>query len=149
MKEYEEVFGNRAFTNNEMKKLQEDTGNNSKKQHFINYKLHDIKKRQEKRVKIKESDYINIREKLNSIFKKYYERLSKREITGLDEFYDMIMISFALYEQLESTVSDEKDRNNGKFLEFKNKLKKYNELKIKKSNHNRYSQKNTGGEPVQ
>ena len=149
MKEYEEVFGNRAFTNNEMKKLQEDTGNNSKKQHFINYKLHDIKKRQEKRVKIKESDYINIREKLNSIFKKYYERLSKREITGLDEFYDMIMISFALYEQLESTGSDEKDRNNGKFLEFKNKLKKYNELKIKKSNHNRYSQKNTGGEPVQ
>ena len=149
MKEYEEVFGNRAFTNNEMKKLQEDAGNNSKKQHFINYKLHDIKKRQEKRVKIKESDYINIREKLNSIFKKYYERLSKREITGLDEFYDMIMISFALYEQLESTGSDEKDRNNGKFLEFKNKLKKYNELKIKKSNHNRYSQKNTGGEPVQ
>ncbi len=148
MKEYEEVFGNRAFTNNEMKKLQEDAGNNSKKQHFINYKLYDIKKRQEKRVKIKESDYINIREKLNGIFKKYYERLSKREITGLDEFYDMIMISFALYEQLENTGSDEKDSNNGKLLEFKNKLKKYNELKIKKSN-NRYSQKNMGGEPVQ
>lgn len=107
-----------------------------------------LRKGRKKRVKIKESDYINIREKLNGIFKKYYERLSKREITGLDEFYDMIMISFALYEQLENTGSDEKDSNNGKLLEFKNKLKKYNELKIKKSN-NRYSQKNMGGEPVQ
>ena len=77
MKEYEEIFGNKIFTNNEIKKLQEEENENiNKKKDFLNHRLYNIKKRQEKRIKVKESDFEGIKGKLNEIYRKYYEKLS-------------------------------------------------------------------------
>ena len=42
----------------------------------------------------KESDFEGIKGKLNEIYRKYYEKLSDKKITSLEEFYDAIMISF-------------------------------------------------------
>ena len=53
MKKYEEISENRIFTNNEIKKMQEENGNMKKKKDFLNYKLYNIKKRQKKSIKIK------------------------------------------------------------------------------------------------
>ena len=104
MKEYEEISGNKIFTNDEIKKLQEEENENiKKKKDFLNYRLYSIKKRQEKRIKVKESDFEGIKGKLNEIYRKYYEKLSDKKITSLEEFYDAIMISFSLYDQIENT----------------------------------------------
>ena len=139
MKEYEEIFGNKIFTNNEIKKLQEEENENiNKKKDFLNHRLYNIKKRQEKRIKVKESDFEGIKGKLNEIYRKYYEKLSEKKITSLEEFYDTIMISFALYDQIENINYFSNDENSNKVIEFKNKLKKYAELKLQKKNNFKY-----------
>ena len=139
MKEYEEIFGNKIFTNNEIKKLQEEENENiKKKKDFLNHRLYNIKKRQEKRIKVKESDFEGIKGKLNEIYRKYYEKLSEKKITSLEEFYDTIMISFALYDQIENINYFSNDENSNKVIEFKNKLKKYAELKLQKKNNFKY-----------
>ena len=139
MKEYEEISGNKIFTNDEIKKLQEEENENiKKKKDFLNYRLYSIKKRQEKRIKVKESDFEGIKGKLNEIYRKYYEKLSDKKITSLEEFYDAIMISFALYDQIENIDYFSNDKNSDKIIEFKNKLKKYVELKLQKKNNFKY-----------
>jgi len=139
MKEYEEISGNKIFTNDEIKKLQEEENENiKKKKDFLNYRLYSIKKRQEKRIKVKESDFEGIKGKLNEIYRKYYEKLSDKKITSLEEFYDAIMISFSLYDQIENIDYFSNDKNSDKIIEFKNKLKKYAELKLQKKNNFKY-----------
>ena len=139
MKEYEEISGNKLFTNDEIKKLQEEENENiKKKKDFLNYRLYSIKKRQEKRIKVKESDFEGIKGKLNEIYRKYYEKLSDKKITSLEEFYDAIMISFSLYDQIENIDYFSNDKNSDKIIEFKNKLKKYAELKLQKKNNFKY-----------
>ena len=139
MKEYEEISGNKIFTNDEIKKLQEEENENiKKKKDFLNYRLYSIKKRQEKRIKVKESDFEGIKGKLNEIYRKYYEKLSDKNITSLEEFYDVIMISFSLYDQIENIDYFSNDKNSDKIIEFKNKLKKYAELKLQKKNNFKY-----------
>ncbi len=141
MKEHREIFSSRIFTNDEIKKLQEETNGTEKNQHFINRKLDNMKKKHEKNVKIKENDYESIREKLNDIFRKYYERLSERKITTLEEFYDMILVSFVLYEHLEKISFCKEDKNDSGLLEFRNNIKKYNELKAQRAGYNKYDRK--------
>ena len=66
MKEYEEISGNKIFTNDEIKKLQEEENENiKKKKDFLNYRLYSIKKRHEKIIKVKECDFEGIKGKLN------------------------------------------------------------------------------------
>ena len=117
MKEYEEISGNKIFTNDEIKKLQEEENENiKKKKDFLNYRLYSIKKRQEKRIKVKESDFEGIKGKLNEIYRKYYEKLSDKKITSLEEFYDAIMISFSLYDQIENIDYFSNDKNSDKII---------------------------------
>lgn len=139
MKKYEEISENRIFTNNEIKKMQEENGNMKKKKDFLNYKLHNIKKRQKKRIKIKENDFKGIKSKLNEIFKQYYEKLSAEKITSIEEFYDIIMISFSLYEQLENISCFQDGETNSEVAEFKKKLKVYTDLSLQKKNNSKYA----------
>lgn len=139
MKKYEEISENRIFTNNEIKKMQEENGNMKKKKDFLNYKLHNIKKRQKKRIKIKENDFKEIKSKLNEIFKQYYEKLSAEKITSIEEFYDIIMISFSLYEQLENISCFQDGETNSEVAEFKKKLKVYTDLSLQKKNNSKYA----------
>lgn len=139
MKKYEEISENRIFTNNEIKKMQEENGNMKKKKDFLNYKLYNIKKRQKKRIKIKENDFKGIKSKLNEIFKQYYEKLSAEKITSIGEFYDIIMISFSLYEQLENISCFQDGETNSKVAEFKKKLKAYTDLSLQKKNNSKYA----------
>ena len=86
MKEYDKFFSNRVFTNDEIKKLQEEKAKNgNNKQYLISKGIYNIEKEREN-IKIKENDYENIKEKLNDIFKKYYERLAKMKISTLQEW---------------------------------------------------------------
>ena len=65
MKEYEEISGNKIFTNDEIKKLQEEENENiKKKKDFLNYRLYSIKKRQEKRIKVKDMQNLNYRKRI-------------------------------------------------------------------------------------
>ena len=139
MKKYEEISENRIFTNNEIKKMQEENGNMKKKKDFLNYKLYNIKKRQKKRIKIKENDFKGIKSKLNEIFKQYYEKLSAEKITSIEEFYDIIMISFSLYEQLENISCFQDGETNSEVAEFKKKLKAYTDLSLQKKNNSKYA----------
>lgn len=139
MKKYEEISENRIFTNNEIKKMQEENGNMKKKKDFLNYKLHNIKKRQKKRIKIKENDFKGIKSKLNEIFKQYYKKLSAEKITSIEEFYDIIMISFSLYEQLENISCFQDGETNSEVAEFKKKLKVYTDLSLQKKNNSKYA----------
>lgn len=139
MKKYEEISENRIFTNNEIKKMQEENGNMKKKKDFLNYKLHNIKKRQKKRIKIKENDFKGIKSKLNEIFKQYYEKLSAEKITSIEEFYDIIIISFSLYEQLENISCFQDGETNSEVAEFKKKLKVYTDLSLQKKNNSKYA----------
>ena len=139
MKKYEEISENRIFTNNEIKKMQEENGNMKKKKDFLNYKLYNIKKRQKKRIKIKENDFKGIKSKLNEIFKQYYKKLSAEKITSIEEFYDIIMISFSLYEQLENISCFQDGETNSEVAEFKKKLKVYTDLSLQKKNNSKYA----------
>ena len=139
MKKYEEISENRIFTNNEIKKMQEENGNMKKKKDFLNYKLYNIKKRQKKRIKIKENDFKGIKSKHNEIFKQYYEKLSAEKITSIEEFYDIIMISFSLYEQLENISCFQDGETNSEVAEFKKKLKAYTDLSLQKKNNSKYA----------
>ena len=139
MKKYEEISENRIFTNNEIKKMQEENGNMKKKKDFLNYKLYNIKKRQKKRIKIKENDFKGIKSKLNEIFKQYYKKLSAEKITSIEEFYDIIMISFSLYEQLENISCFQDGETNSEVAEFKKKLKAYTDLSLQKKNNSKYA----------
>ena len=141
MKEYDKFFSNRVFTNDEIKKLQEEkneSGNN--KQYSASKGIYNIEKEREN-IKIKENDYENIKEKLNDIFKKYYERLAKMKISTLEEFYDMIMVSFVFYEQFERISLSRNDGVNSKLGEFKNSIREYNRLKAERSKYSRYNKK--------
>ena len=141
MKEYDKFFSNRVFTNDEIKKLQEEkneSGNN--KQYSVSKGIYNIEKEREN-IKIKENDYENIKEKLNDIFKKYYERLAKMKISTLEEFYDMIMVSFVFYEQFERISLSRNDETNSKLGEFKNSIREYNRLKAERSKYSRYNKK--------
>ena len=139
MKKYEEISENRIFTNNEIKKMQEENGNMKKKKDFLNYKLHNIKKRQKKRIKIKENDFKGIKSKLNEIFKQYYKKLSAEKITSIEEFYDIIMISFSLYDQIENIDYFQDGETNSEVAEFKKKLKVYTDLSLQKKNNSKYA----------
>ena len=141
MKEYDKFFSNRVFTNDEIKKLQEEkneSGNN--KQYSVSKGIYNIEKEREN-IKIKENDYENIKEKLNDIFKKYYERLAKMKISTLEEFYDMIMVSFVFYEQFERISLNRNDGVNSNLGEFKNSIREYNRLKAERSKYSRYNKK--------
>lgn len=141
MKEYDKFFSNRVFTNDEIKKLQEEkneSGNN--KQYSAIKGIYNIEKEREN-IKIRENDYENIKEKLNDIFKKYYERLAKMKISTLEEFYDMIMVSFVFYEQFERISLSRNDGVNSKLGEFKNSIREYNRLKGERSKYSRYNKK--------
>ena len=141
MKEYDKFFSNRVFTNDEIKKLQEEkneSGNN--KQYLTSKGIYNIEKEREN-IKIKENDYENIKEKLNDIFKKYYERLAKMKISTLEEFYDMIMVSFVFYEQFERISLSRNDGVNSNLGEFKNSIREYNRLKAERSKYSRYNKK--------
>ncbi len=141
MKEYDKFFSNRVFTNDEIKKLQEEkneSGNN--KQYLTSKGIYNIEKEREN-IKIKENDYENIKEKLNDIFKKYYERLAKMKISTLEEFYDMIMVSFVFYEQFERISLSRNDGANSNLDEFKNSIREYNRLKAERSKYSRYNKK--------
>lgn len=141
MKEYDKFFSNRVFTNDEIKKLQEEkneSGNN--KQYSAIKGIYNIEKEREN-IKIKENDYENIKEKLNDIFKKYYERLAKMKISTLEEFYDMIMVSFVFYEQFERISLSRNDGANSNLGEFKNSIREYNRLKGERSKYSRYNKK--------
>ena len=141
MKEYDKFFSNRVFTNDEIKKLQEEkneSGNN--KQYSVSKGIYNIEKEREN-IKIKENDYENIKEKLNDIFKKYYERLAKMKISTLEEFYDMIMVSFVFYEQFERISLSRNDGVNSNLGEFKNSIREYNRLKAERSKYSRYNKK--------
>lgn len=141
MKEYDKFFSNRVFTNDEIKKLQEEkneSGNN--KQYSVSKGIYNIEKEREN-IKIKENDYENIKEKLNDIFKKYYERLAKMKISTLEEFYDMIMVSFVFYEQFERISLSRNDGVNSNLSEFKNSIREYNRLKAERSKYSRYNKK--------
>ncbi|RRD40603.1 hypothetical protein EII29_01280 [Leptotrichia sp. OH3620_COT-345] len=142
MKEYGETFIDRVLTNDEIRKLQEEKiEDRGKRKKFTDGSLHNIGKKYRKNIKVKESDYRNINEKLNNIYRKYYEKIQEGEITTLEEFYDMIMIAFVLYEHLEKVNFTEKTESNNKLLEFKNKIRKYNELKAERKNYNKYNKK--------
>ena len=141
MKEYDKFFSNRVFTNDEIKKLQEEkTKNGNNKQYLISKGIYSIEKEREN-IKIKENDYENIKEKLNDIFKKYYERLAKMKISTLEEFYDMIMVSFVFYEQFERISLSRNDGANSNLDEFKNSIREYNRLKAERSKYSRYNKK--------
>ena len=141
MKEYDKFFSNRAFTNDEIKKLQEEKAKNGNNKQYLTSKgIYNIEKEREN-IKIKENDYENIKEKLNDIFKKYYERLAKMKISTLEEFYDMIMVSFVFYEQFERISLSRNDETNSKLGEFKNSIREYNRLKAERSKYSRYNKK--------
>lgn len=141
MKEYDKFFSNRVFTNDEIKKLQEEkTKNGNNKQYLTSKGIYNIEKEREN-IKIKENDYENIKEKLNDIFKKYYERLAKMKISTLEEFYDMIMVSFVFYEQFERISLSRNDGANSNLDEFKNSIREYNRLKAERSKYSRYNKK--------
>ena len=141
MKEYDKFFSNRVFTNDEIKKLQEEkTKNGNNKQYLTSKEIYNIEKEREN-IKIRENDYENIKEKLNDIFKKYYERLAKMKISTLEEFYDMIMVSFVFYEQFERISLSRNDGINSKLGEFKNSIREYNGLKAERSKYSRYNKK--------
>ena len=148
MKEYDKFFSNRVFTNDEIKKLQEEkneSGNN--KQYSAIKGIYNIEKEREN-IKIKENDYENIKEKLNDIFKKYYERLAKMKISTLEEFYDMIMVSFVFYEQFERINLSRNDGANSNLDEFKNSIREYNRLKAERSKYSRYNKKYIADEEI-
>ncbi len=141
MKEYDKFFSNRVFTNDEIKKLQEEKAKNGNNKQYLTSKgIYNIEKEREN-IKIKENDYENIKEKLNDIFKKYYERLAKMKISTLEEFYDMIMVSFVFYEQFERISLSRNDGVNSKLGEFKNSIREYNRLKAERSKYSRYNKK--------
>jgi hypothetical protein len=141
MKEYDKFFSNRVFTNDEIKKLQEEKAKNGNNKQYLTSKgIYNIEKEREN-IKIKENDYENIKEKLNDIFKKYYERLAKMKISTLEEFYDMIMVSFVFYEQFERISLSRNDETNSKLGEFKNSIREYNRLKAERSKYSRYNKK--------
>ena len=141
MKEYDKFFSNRVFTNDEIKKLQEEKAKNGNNKQYLTSKgIYNIEKEREN-IKIKENDYENIKEKLNDIFKKYYERLAKMKISTLEEFYDMIMVSFVFYEQFERINLSRNDGANSNLDEFKNSIREYNRLKAERSKYSRYNKK--------
>jgi len=141
MKEYDKFFSNRVFTNDEIKKLQEEKAKNGNNKQYLTSKgIYNIEKEREN-IKIKENDYENIKEKLNDIFKKYYERLAKMKISTLEEFYDMTMVSFVFYEQFERISLSRNDGVNSKLGEFKNSIREYNRLKAERSKYSRYNKK--------
>lgn len=141
MKEYDKFFSNRVFTNDEIKKLQEEKAKNGNNKQYLTSKgIYNIEKEREN-IKIKENDYENIKEKLNDIFKKYYERLAKMKISTLEEFYDMIMVSFVFYEQFERISLSRNDGVNSNLGEFKNSIREYNRLKAERSKYSRYNKK--------
>lgn len=141
MKEYDKFFSNRVFTNDEIKKLQEEKAKNGNNKQYLTSKgIYNIEKEREN-IKIKENDYENIKEKLNDIFKKYYERLAKMKISTLEEFCDMIMVSFVFYEQFERISLNRNDGVNSNLGEFKNSIREYNRLKAERSKYSRYNKK--------
>lgn len=148
MKEYDKFFSNRVFTNDEIKKLQEEKAKNGNNKQYLTSKgIYNIEKEREN-IKIKENDYENIKEKLNDIFKKYYERLAKMKISTLEEFYDMIMVSFVFYEQFERISLSKNDEANSNLYEFKNSIREYNRLKAERSKYSRYNKKYITDEEV-
>ena len=144
MAKYDNEIKNLIISNKKLEQLYEERSKTANRiSRAINLKNFGIKKKREEAVKIKESDFGNIRENLNTIFKKYQDYLNKKSISTLEEFLHIILIGFALYEQLENvSLVDLNENSEDKPLEkFISAIESYKKIANEELRYTKYAKK--------
>ena len=144
MAKYDNEIKNLIISNKKLEQLYEERSKTANRiSRAINLKNFGIKKKREEAVKIKESDFGNIRENLNTIFKKYQDYLNKKSISTLEEFLHIILIGFALYEQLENvSLVDLNENSEDKPLEkFISAIENYKKIANEELRYTKYAKK--------
>jgi AAA ATPase containing von Willebrand factor type A (vWA) domain len=144
MAKYDNEIKNLIISNKKLEQLYEERSKTANRiSRAINLKNFGIKKKREEAVKIKESDFGNIRENLNTIFKKYQDYLNKKSISTLEEFLHIILIGFALYEQLENvSLVDLNENLEDKPLEkFISAIESYKKIANEELRYTKYAKK--------
>lgn len=144
MAKYDNEIKNLIISNKKLEQLYEERSKTANRiSRAINLKNFGIKKKREEAVKIKESDFGNIRENLNTIFKKYQDYLNKKSISTLEEFLHIILIGFALYEQLENiSLVDLNENLEDKPLEkFISAIENYKKIANEELRYTKYAKK--------
>lgn len=144
MAKYDNEIKNLIISNKKLEQLYEERSKTANRiSRAINLKNFGIKKKREEAVKIKESDFGNIRENLNTIFKKYQDYLNKKGISTLEEFLHIILIGFALYEQLENvSLVDLNENSEDKPLEkFISAIESYKKIANEELRYTKYAKK--------
>lgn len=144
MAKYDNEIKNLIISNKKLEQLYEERSKTANRiSRAINLKNFGIKKKREEAVKIKESDFGNIRENLNTIFKKYQDYLNKKSISTLEEFLHIILIGFALYEQLENvSLADLNENSEDKPLEkFISAIDNYKKISKEELRYTKYAKK--------
>ena len=144
MAKYDNEIKNLIISNKKLEQLYEERSKTANRiSRAINLKNFGIKKKREEAVKIKESDFGNIRENLNTIFKKYQDYLNKKSISTLEEFLHIILIGFALYEQLENvSLADLNENSEDKPLEkFISAIDSYKKIANEELRYTKYAKK--------
>ena len=144
MAKYDNEIKNLIISNKKLEQLYEERSKTANRiSRAINLKNFGIKKKREEAVKIKESDFGNIRENLNTIFKKYQDYLNKKSISTLEEFLRIILIGFALYEQLENvSLVDLNENSEDKPLEkFISAIESYKKIANEELRYTKYAKK--------
>lgn len=144
MAKYDNEIKNLIISNKKLEQLYEERSKTANRiSRAINLKNFGIKKKREETVKIKESDFGNIRENLNTIFKKYQDYLNKKSISTLEEFLHIILIGFALYEQLENiSLVDLNENLEDKPLEkFISAIESYKKIANEELRYTKYAKK--------
>ena len=144
MAKYDNEIKNLIISNKKLEQLYEERSKTANRiSRAIDLKDFGIKKKREEAVKIKESDFGNIRENLNTIFKKYQDYLNKKSISTLEEFLHIILIGFALYEQLENvSLVDLNENSEDKPLEkFISAIESYKKIANEELRYTKYAKK--------
>ena len=144
MAKYDNEIKNLIISNKKLEQLYEERSKTANRiSRAINLKNFGIKKKREEAVKIKESDFGNIRENLNTIFKKYQDYLNKKSISTLEEFLHIILIGFSLYEQLENlSLVDLNENSEDKPLEkFISAIENYKKIANEELRYTKYAKK--------